>query len=279
MIKILSILAGITLISSLIVWNVGDHLSSPAYAQIGSPSVEHRAEAVVFENVHGWYYPTQAHKACILLMHGIRSNRKEMVGRAIFLQEEGYSSFAVDLQAHGETPGERITYGYQESESAHSAVKFLYTQKNCSKVVSLGSSLGGAASLLGDKPIDVDGYILEAVYPSIESAVENRLKVRLGTFSEILAPLLYQQIPLRLGITLDLLQPVAVIKTVKSPVLIMNGTEDKRTTIEEAKSLYNNAPHPKKFVQIDGASHTDLYNHNSDLYKKVVLDFLSKYVD
>ncbi|MCG8429063.1 MAG: alpha/beta hydrolase, partial [Chromatiales bacterium] len=182
-------------------------------------------------------------------------------------------------QAHGETPGERITYGYQESESAHSAVKFLYTQKNCSKVVSLGSSLGGAASLLGDKPIDVDGYILEAVYPSIESAVENRLKVRLGTFSEILAPLLYQQIPLRLGITLDLLQPVAVIKTVKSPVLIMNGTEDKRTTIEEAKSLYNNAPHPKKFVQIDGASHTDLYNHNSDLYKKVVLDFLSKYVD
>ncbi|MCG8428805.1 MAG: lysophospholipase [Chromatiales bacterium] len=254
-------------------------MSSPAYAQIGSPSVEHGAEAVVFENVHGWYYPTQAHKACILLMHGIRSNRKEMVGRAIFLQEEGYSSFAVDLQAHGETPGERITYGYQESESAHSAVRFLYTHKGCSKVVSLGSSLGGAASLLGNKPIEVDGYILEAVYPSIENAVQNRLKIRLGTLGQILAPLLYQQIPLRLGITLNSLQPVAAIKNVNSPILIMNGTEDEHTTIEEAKSLYNNAPHPKEFVQIDGASHTDLYNYNRDQYKKAVLDFLSKYVD
>ena len=168
------------------VWMTGGKLSSPALVQVGAPPSEHIVENVVFEDVHGWYFPAKGQKACILLMHGVRSNRREMLGRAIFLKEEGYSSFVIDLQGHGETPGKEITFGYRESESARSALKHLKTNQSCRKVVAIGSSLGGASSLLGYKPIEVDGYILEAVYSSIEAAIENRLEMHLGFAGKML---------------------------------------------------------------------------------------------
>ena len=260
-------------------WIVGGKLSSPAFAQAGLPPSQHTVENVEYEDVHGWYFPSKHHKACILLLHGVRSNRREMLGRAIFLKEEGYSSFTIDLQGHGETPGEGITFGYRESESAQSAVEYLRTKKYCTKVVTIGSSLGGAATLLGHSPIDVDGYILEAVYPSIEVAIERRLEIRLGAVGKILAPLLYLQIPFRLGIDLDALQPSASIRNIKAPVLIMNGTEDQRTTIGDARQMYINAPSPKEFVEFGGATHTNLYKYSPNEYKNTVLGFLSKYVD
>jgi len=201
-----------------------------------------------------------------------------MSGRARFLRKEGYSSLAIDLQAHGEAPGVGLTYGYLESESARSAVKFLYAKKSCHKVVALGNSLGGAASLLGEKPLNVDGYILEAVYPNIKDAVRNRLEIRAGVFGKVLAPLFYMQIPVRMGVELKSLRPYDAIKNIKSPVLIINGTDDKRTTLDEARSLYENAPQPKVFYQVEGAPHTNLYEYERENYKKAVLKFLEKYI-
>jgi len=279
MTKIFATLITFIFVGFVSVWIAGGQLSSPVFAKVGLPPSEHSSENVVFEDVQGWYFPATEHRACILLMHGIRSNRNEMVGRAIFLKDEGYSSFVIDLQAHGETPGQEITYGYKESNSARSSLKFLRTNKNCEKIIAIGRSLGGAASLLGHAPIEVDGYILEAVYPSIETAVSNRLKIRFGAAGEMLSPLFYHQIPLRLGVGLEELQPLNAIRNIKSPVLIMNGTEDQRTTIEEAQLLFNNAPHPKVFIKVEGASHANLYNYNPMQYKEAILSFLSKYID
>lgn len=263
----------------LITWIATGSLFSPSNSEIGSIPTRYESETIEVDGTHGWYIPAKAHKACILLMHSIRSNRSGMLSRAEFLREEGYSSLVIDLYAHGKTQGEAITYGYKESESARSAVEFLYTKKECPKVVAIGYSLGGAASLLGNKPIDVDAYILEAVYPTIENALRNRLEIYFGFIGQKLAPLLYQQIPLRLGIRLEDLQPLSAIKKVNSPVLIMHGSEDKRTTLEEAILLYENAPYPKEFYKMNGAAHTNLYEFDRGTYKKIILQFLSKYVD
>ena len=266
------------LLGVIAVWDEGSKLSSPAAATIGPPPLGHNVENVVTDGVHGWFFPAIKSHACILLLHGIRSNRKEMVNIALFLKNEGYSSLAIDLQAHGESFGNVITFGYKESFSAHSALNFLKTEKACKKTVVIGRSLGAAASLLGPKPIEVDGYILEAVYPSIETAVQNRLELHLGVAGKIVAPLFYYQIPLRLGIELDDLQPLKAIENIKAPVLIMNGTEDKRTTVAQAQTIFKKSPNPKEFVTISGASHVNLFSYNPEEYKKAVLEFLLKYL-
>ncbi len=276
--KLIFLFIVVALLSSVAIWAAAGTLSSPANTKVGSPPSALEIDVVSAEDIQGWYVQSDEHKACVLLMHGVRSNRREMIGRSDFLRQAGYSSFAIDLQAHGESPGEKITFGYLESNSARAAANYLYQEKSCPKVVSLGSSLGGAASLLGEVPLNVDGYILEAVYPSIEHAVENRLEMRIGSLGRILSPLLYMQIPLRLGVELESLSPLDAIKRIHAPVLVMNGESDKRTTLNEARSLYDNAPSPKAFFEVKGAPHTNLYEYDRETYKKVVLGFLEQYV-
>ncbi|PCS22500.1 alpha/beta hydrolase [Candidatus Enterovibrio escicola] len=264
--------------SVIMIWIAGSKLSSPAMSNANSIPFGYSVEVVVVDDVHGWYFPAEAHNICILLMHSNRGSKLDMVPRAIFLQGSGYSAFAIDLQAHGETSGEHITFGYLESKSARSATRFLKETKECRKVVALGVSLGGASAILGAEPIDVEGYILESIYSSIETSVENRLDIRLGSVGTLFAPLLYQQVPLRLGIALSELQPTHAVKNISAPALIMNGTDDRRTSIQEATLLFQNITSPKRFTSFKGASHNDLYQFDSIKYETTVLDFLVKMV-
>jgi len=264
--------------SFFILWLTGLNLSASVNSSVGEPPADLKAQNVVFKGVHGWFVPANNNDYCILLMHGIRSDRRAMIDRARFLKNAGYASFLIDLQAHGETPGEKITFGYLESESARLAIDFLRINKQCQKVASIGQSLGGAASLLGQKPLNVDAYILEAVYPTIEDAIRNRFEVRMGGLAHVVAPLYYFQIPVRLGIPLDALRPVDAIKNVKAPVLIISGDKDRYTTISDSSRLFANAPAPKKLWAIERAGHTDFYKFSPEQYKHTVLAFLSTHI-
>lgn len=273
--KYLWIVLGCVVTGISALWIAAGQLSAAAPAKIGTPPSGSSFEVVSFAGVHGWYLPVSGANSCILLMHGVRSNRREMIARAVFFSNEGFSSLAIDLQAHGEAPGEAITFGYKEAESARNAVVFLREVKRCNKVVALGNSLGGAAALLGPMPLNVEGYILEAVFPSVQKAVRNRLRMRIGKIGDLIAPLLYQQIPIRLGIHLNQLQPAEAIKNIKAPVLIINGTDDRRTTPEDALRLYANAPESKAMLWIEGAGHTNLFEFERATYASAVLKFLS----
>jgi hypothetical protein len=48
-------------------------------------------------------------------------------------------------------------------------------------------TLGGAAALVGDEPLNVDALALESVYPDIRRATVNRFAFFLGRFGEWLA--------------------------------------------------------------------------------------------
>lgn len=67
-----------------------------------------------------------------------------MLGRARFLQSEGYSVLLVDLPAHGESLGERITFGAREAAGVTSALAFLRNELPDERVGVIGVSLGAA---------------------------------------------------------------------------------------------------------------------------------------
>ncbi len=264
---------------TVVLWMIGSQLSAPAPSSVGFPPKTQPFEVVSAAGIHGWYIQGNSRQPCILLMHSVGSSRIEMMSRAVLFKKHGFSAFTIDLQAHGENKGDKITFGYQESKNARDAVKFLRSEKNCRNIVALGRSLGGASALLGIEPLQVEGYILEAVYPGIEKAVKNRLTMRLGELGGLIAPLLYQQIPLRFNINLRQLQPAEAVKNIISPVLIINGTADNHTTKEDALALFNNAPEPKQLLLIEGAGHTNLFDYNPELYREGVIKFLGELKD
>jgi len=268
------------------IWGVFAYVGAlvePNQNDVGLPPDDLDVEIVKIPRINstpiaGWYITGDRNSAGILLLHGIRSNRKQMVERARFLNNSGYSVLLIDMQGHGETAGKHITFGYRESIDVHRALEYLRSRISDRPIGVIGVSLGGAATLLGTTPVEANAVVLESVYSSIEQAVQNRLEIRFGEFGRLFAPLLLWQIKPRLDISLESLSPVAAIPKLASPVLIISGTEDKRTSPKESKELFSNALKPKSLWMVEGAKHQDLHLFNPGQYENRILQFFQQFL-
>lgn len=227
--------------------------------------------------LRGWMVRGEQGAGAVVLLHGVHADRSAMVARMRFLRAAGYSVLAVDLQGHGESSGKFITFGHLEALDAEAAVAFVGETQPGERIGVIGTSLGGAAALLGPRPLHVDAMVLEAVYPDIRSALANRIAARLGTTAgRFLAPLYLRLMPLILHVSEEQLRPIDRIADAASPLLLMAGTADRYTTIAESHALFERAREPKRFWSVDGAAHVDLAAYAQEAYRAQVLSFLGE---
>ncbi len=253
-------------------------LAAPAPSAVGLPPRDLAAESVAFQSdsgskLRGWFILGEPGHPAIVLMHGIRANRLSMISRARFLRAAGYSVLLFDFQAHGESPGAHITFGHLEAYDARAALKFVHGRLPGIPVGAIGTSLGGAAALLGPQPLSVHALVLEAVYPSIEAAVGNRIAIRFGRAGRLLAPLMLLQLQPRLGLDPAELEPIRQISEVGCPVLVIAGRSDAHTTLADSKELFSAAHEPKGLWVVDAAAHVDFHRFAGAEYERRILDF------
>lgn len=82
----------------------------------------------------------------------------------------------------------------------------------------------------------------------------------------------------RLGISLKDLRPVDAIAHCRSPVLIISGTLDRHTTVNDTKALFASAHEPKELWLVSGAAHVDLYGFANEEYRRRILKFFSRHL-
>lgn len=270
---LLAALAGCIVAGLAVVWRMGTQLAQPANhpARMDSAGFEH----IQSGRTRGSLLRATGATRCALLLHGIRADRSAMAPRALMLRDLGLTSLAIDLQAHGETPGAMITFGHREAQDARNGAAYLRGQ-GCRKVLVIGQSLGGAAALLGDGPLAADAFVLESVYPTIEDAVANRLAMRFGAAGRMAAPLLYLQIPLRAGVGSAQLRPLDAVRKLRVPLLVAGGMLDRQTPPAETRRLFEAAPGPKTLWLVDGAAHQDLHAYHPVQYRARLAAFINE---
>ncbi|SDY41815.1 alpha/beta hydrolase [Nitrosomonas sp. Nm33] len=262
---------------------MGEILTSPASTAVGVLIPDFPVESVQIpagqnHKVHGWLARGIRDHGAVLLVHSIRSNRLEMLGRARFLNAQGYSVLLIDLQAHGETPGERITFGVRESKDVKAAVDYLRDNFPGERIAAIGVTLGAAAITLANPPLKLNAVVLESLHPTFEEAVENRLKLHLGEFGIWLKPFLLSYLSLLLDLSTDQLNPIDRISNLNTPILLISGTHDRHTTQSETERLFDAALQPKELWIVPGAGHYNMHTYNSRNYEERVSSFLSKYL-
>ena len=262
-------------------WVAGGVIISPAPCVVGKLPSDLHGESVTIQSasgarLRGWFVPGRKGVGAVVLLHGVRGSRLDTLGRARLLSKAGFAVLLIDLQAHGESGGDRITFGYRESHDAQAAV--MWTRNKCpgEKVGVIGVSLGGAAVILSDPPLPVDAVVLEMVYPTITDAITDRITMRTGPWGRALIPLLLWQMKSRLGITADQLRPVDKVGRITAPKLFIAGSNDKHTPLAEARRLYDAASAPKALWVVPGADHTNLYDFAPADYAAHVVPFFTK---
>lgn len=128
--------------------------------------------------------------------------------------------------------------------------------------------------LLAPQPIGFDAVVLEAVYPRIGRAVENRIRMRLGILAPVLTPLLLMQLEPRLHIAVSDLEPIRGMGRLGAPVLVAAGSKDQHTTLAESQELFAAAKAPKYFWVVEGAKHQDMLAFDTQGYEEHVVGFL-----
>jgi uncharacterized protein len=201
-----------------------------------------------------------------------------MLRRARFLKQAGYAALLVDLPAHGESAGDRITFGAREAAGVEAALEYLRHELPGERVGIIGVSLGAASTVLAHPSPAPDAVILESMYPTIEEAVADRLVMRLGPLGAGIVPLLLWQMPLRTGVSAQDLRPIQQLPSLGAPVLVVSGSEDKHTTWAETQRLFDSAIEPKELWRVEGAAHVDLHSFQPAEYERRILRFLAKHL-
>jgi len=229
-------------------------------------------------HLHAWWLPGQPDKPIILHLHGNRNTREQMLQRAELFHQHGYGGLLPDFQAHGESDGKHVSYGFFESEDARDWIRYIRTQYPHHKLGVIGLSLGGAACLVGPEPLEIEAIVLEMVYPTLHEAVDNRARMHFGAVGSLLTPLLTLQLKPILGFSIHDLRPIDGIQNLTIPKLIIAGSDDQHTTLAQSKRLFEAAAEPKTFWLIDGAKHEDLQAFTPQHYETRVLAFFEEWL-
>ena len=118
--------------------------------------------------------------------------------------------------------------------------------------------------------------ILEAVFPDVVVALRNRVRLRLGRAGAALTPLITRQMHPRYGIDPGALSPIGAASSVKSPVFVISGSADERTTRDDTLRLFEAFQSQKELWLVDGATHENLHAFAGAEYERRVLEFVAR---
>ncbi len=271
-------LAGCGVLAPGALFGAGEYLSAPVHRPVGEPPPDLFATPVVIPSargdVAGWVARGTGGGA-VLLLHGVRADRRQMQARALFLNRLGYTVLLIDLASHGESAGKRITFGAHEAHGVRAAIAYLRRGLPGEKIGVIGVSLGAASLVLSKPGQTIDALVVESMYPTIDEAVENRLTHRLGPPGAWLAPLLVRQIPLRTEVAVAALRPVDAMASLTSPVFVISGAVDVQTPAAETRRIFAAARAPKRLWVVEGATHVDLHGYARNEYEQRVGAFLA----
>lgn len=195
-----------------------------------------------------WSAPPQAEGLpTVLYFHGNAQNMTTRDWRFAQILADGYGLMAVGYR------------GFPGSEGSPSEAAFIqdglevYDQLKAmgGPVIVHGESLGtGVATAVAAARPNVDLLVLEAPYTAVSDMAKQS----------------YFWLPVDLMIKDPFLSRER-IGSVKSPVLILHGTQDKVIPVSHGRTLFDLANEPKKLEMMEGASHSDLWKR--DLWGKV----------
>jgi dipeptidyl aminopeptidase/acylaminoacyl peptidase len=230
-----------------------------------------------------WFLPpdTEGDGATLILLHGARNNREEMLLQAAMLHQHGYGALLPDLRAHGESEGTASTLGYAEVEDLRGAVAYLQTRPEVDKerIGVVGNSMGGAVAIRGAARIpEIRAVVAQSAYTSVEDNVATAVRAFMR-LPRLFAPLVVWFGERETGQEIRQVRPIDdVARIAPRAILIVQGALDPAVPPENGIRLYEAAGEPKEFYLVPGAGHGGLLRVAPEEFERRVVGFLDRHL-
>jgi len=228
-----------------------------------------------------WWIPQENSTKTVLLLHGYADAKIGAIAWAGIFHELGYNILALDLRAHGESGGEISTAGFWERHDVNQVLNDLrarYPQQT-QHVIFFGASVGAAVTIaLAAERTDIDAIILESPFADFRHAASAHFHL-LG----IELPLLHR-IAIALAQKMShtdfaTIRPLDLIPKSHAPILIIQGSDDALTSIDDQRELeraISQRPDGSQYWRLENVPHLMPLVSDPAAYRQRIDEFLSQ---
>lgn len=225
--------------------------------------------------------PEETPRAWLLFAHCFTCSKDIITASRISraLVNHGFAVMRFDFTGLGESEGRfsdtNFTTNIQDLLAASEHLRKHHQAPN----LLMGHSFGGAATLAAAKDIPECQAIITLATPSEPSNIfshfhnareiikaKGEMQVRIGDQDILLTRQFLEDV--------DRYHLAACIRKLDKPLLVLHAPDDETVSVEHAKIIFKQAPHPKNFIALDGADHL-LTNREDALF---VADMIAAWV-
>ena len=204
--------------------------------------------------------PATAPRGTILLLHGIRADKRMMLSPGRAFADAGYRAVLVDLRGHGRSGGEYLTYGVVESHDVSQVLDAVARRGPLGPVGVYGYSYGAAVAIqLGARDPRIRAVVAIAAFSTLRGVVRDYEKRLLPGVSDVLPDSYLQGAVDEAGqmasFDPDLANPLSAVRRLEAPLLLIHGTADRRVPFRHALALVHAAGSRTRFIPVAGATH------------------------
>jgi pimeloyl-ACP methyl ester carboxylesterase len=228
--------------------------------------------------LRGWWNPGDTAMPVIIFVHGLNRSRIELLERAAESNRRGYGVLLFDLRNHGESGKAYTTIGIFESRDVCAASQWVREKAGNRPQILWGVSMGASSALLAAKQCPGFAAIIsDSSFLSFRDTVGHHLKLffRLPAFP--IANLIVAITALRMGFDPDDGDVDRAIREIKTPILFIAGSADRRMPPALAEQMFRDSSNPlKEILIIPGAGHGEAFAKDRQQYLNSVYRFLER---
>jgi fermentation-respiration switch protein FrsA (DUF1100 family) len=228
-------------------------------------------------SLSGLYFPSR-NGAAVIVQHGYRGARSEVLGAVEILQRHGFGAVAFDLRGHGASGGEWITLGRDDVEDLLRVFEYLKAKPGVEehRIGMLGFSLGGSLAIahaaanpelraiVADSPYDVINRVTVAEFTDLPPPIPSLVTIFMAW---------------RLGVDFATLSPLALVAEISPrPVFILVAGSDTVVDAGSGERLYAAAGEPRKIWLEPDYDHCTFFYKNPQRFEDEVVGFFKQHL-
>jgi len=232
----------------------------------------------------GWLAIASQSAPTIILVHGFKGSRVQMLPWARFLYAAGYNVLLYDSRGCGESEGWNITLGAREPDDVIGAVQYLRARPDLKlkRFAALGISLGAGIVLsAAARETNLAAVVADSAWTDEQAKLDRMGSVPVGPLRLPVVPYEPIVVDALIGAHLASTRPIDDIRRIAPrAVLLIHSADDQNTTTQLSgeQQLYAAAGQPKQQWIAPSGGHTGALSAHSAEYERRVLDFFGRYL-
>lgn len=229
----------------------------------------------------GWFVPSQ-NGAVILMQHGYKSTRKELLNEAEMMYRHGYGALLTTVRAHDHSDGEMITFGMNEVDDLDAWYQYLVSREDvdADRIGILGNSYGGMLAIqYAARNENIKAVVANSSFSSLNDTVSTSVTYFTDLPAFPFAPLIVFWAEQETGFKLEDVDATKWIAQISPrPVFLMQGGADVVISAESGQRLYDAAGEPKELWFDPELGHVRFDTERAEEYERRVVQFFDRYL-